>query len=141
MKSYIFHYRKEKTKEGEIVYRPVAYVHLKGKDGNWYLFDPYIDSGADISLLTRSDCNLLGYELKNGQERRISGVSGGIIRTYIHQVLLRIGEIELTAEVAFAELEQVPRLLGRKDIFNRFQINFDEEELKIHFTPKEKQVE
>jgi len=37
MKSYIFHYRKEKTKEGEIVYRPVAYVHLKGRDGNWYL--------------------------------------------------------------------------------------------------------
>ena len=141
MKSYIFHYRKEKTKEGEIVYRPVAYVHLKGKDGNWYLFDPYIDSGADLCLFTRSDCNLLGYELKEGRERLIGGVSGGLIRTYIHQVLLRIGEIELTAEVAFAELEEVPRLLGRKDIFNRFQINFDEEELKIYFTPKEKEVE
>jgi len=78
--------------------------------------------------------------LKEGRERLIGGVSGGLIRTYIHQVLLRIGEIELMAEVAFAELEEVPRLLGRKDIFNRFQVNFDEEELKIHFTPKEKGV-
>ncbi|MBU1261725.1 hypothetical protein KKH56_07000 [bacterium] len=137
MKSYIFHYRKEKTREGEIVYRPVAYIHLKAKDGNWYLFDPYIDSGADLSLFTRSDCSLLGHELKKGREKLIGGVSGGLIRTYIHQVLLKIGETELTTEIAFAEIEEVPRLLGRKSIFNHFQINFDEKELKIHFTPTE----
>ncbi|MEW6103308.1 MAG: hypothetical protein AB1630_05755 [bacterium] len=42
MKSYIFYYRKEKTKEGEIIYRPVAYVHLKGKDGKGISLTPIL---------------------------------------------------------------------------------------------------
>lgn len=82
------------------------------------------------------DCSLLGYDLEKGREKPIGGVSGALIRTYVHQIPLRIGKTEFQAEVAFAEIENVPRLLGRKDIFERFRILFDERELRVYFSPR-----
>jgi hypothetical protein len=86
MKKYTYKYRKEKTRTGEIVYRPVAHVYLRGKDNNFYLFDIYIDSGADMSLFNRSDCSLLGYDLEEGIEKFFGGIGGNLIRTFVHQV-------------------------------------------------------
>ena len=97
------------------------------------MFDGYVDSGADISLFTRSDCTLLGYKLEEGKEKLIGGVSGTLIRTFIHQVPIKIGNTKIEAEVAFAEIENVPRLIGRKTIFEKFQILFDEKKLKVYF--------
>ena len=136
MIQYTFDYRKERTRDGEIVYRPVVYLYLRGKDNNLYLFDAYIDSGADISLFTKTDCALLGHKLEKGEEKLIGGIGGGLIRTFVHKVPVRIGEIEFEARIAFAVLEEIPRLLGRADIFKRFQLLFDESILKVYFTSK-----
>ena len=133
MKRYVFRYRKERTRTGEIVWRPVLYLHLKSCDKNFYLFDAYIDSGADISLFTKSDCELLGYNLDEGKERFIGGISGTLIRTYEHKVQVKLGEVEFGAKIAFAELDEVPRLLGRKSFLKKFKILFDEENKVVYF--------
>ena len=138
MISYTFDYRKEKTREGEIIYRPAIYVYLRSTKKNWYLFDAYLDSGADLSLFTRSDCEFLGHNLSKGKKRFIGGISGGLIRVFVHKVPLKIGEIVINAEIAFAEIEEVPRLIGRKTIFPCFRICFDEDDLKFSLFYKKK---
>ncbi len=130
---YTFGYRKETARVEKEIYRPIASVYLRGRDDNWYLFYPYVDSGADISLFTRTDSELLGYELEDGKERLIGGIVGGLMKVYVHAILMRIGEEEFETRIGFAEREEVPRLLGRMNIFPKFQICFDEKELKVHF--------
>lgn len=46
-----FDYRQE-TARGETVFRPVARVILQHQD-NTVIFFPYIDSGADVTLIPR----------------------------------------------------------------------------------------
>ncbi|RZN66502.1 MAG: hypothetical protein EF807_08385 [Candidatus Methanolliviera hydrocarbonicum] len=133
---YLFKYRKERAKIEKEVYRPVAGVYLKGSDGNWYLFYPYIDSGADISLFTKTDCELLGYNLEEGKEHLVGGVSG-LLRIFMHDIPMKIGEDVFNAKVGFADREEVPRLLGRMGIFKRYEVCFDEKDLIVHFIKEE----
>jgi len=45
MTEYTFKYRKEKTQDGEIIYRPVIYFELQSSTNDWYLYDRYIRKG------------------------------------------------------------------------------------------------
>ena len=46
---------------------------------------------------------------------------------------MRIGDMELEPRVAWALIEETPPLLGRLDIFDKFNITFKEKEGKIIF--------
>jgi len=59
----------------------------------------------------------------------MAGIARITIPTYLHKVLVRIGDIEFKATIAFADSDEVPRLIGRLDFFRRFKITFDEEAL------------
>ncbi|NLF87223.1 hypothetical protein GX563_00200 [Candidatus Bathyarchaeota archaeon] len=52
---------------------------------------------------------------------------------------MKIGDIELNVKAAFADSDEVPRLLGRTDIFPHFKITFNEQKLEITFQTQEKQ--
>jgi hypothetical protein len=67
---------------------------------------------------------LIGIDIEKGQEADFGGVSAHKIKTYIHNVDLKIEEYELSVRVAFASDDIPPNLLGRIDIFNRFDIQF-----------------
>lgn len=132
MKRYAFKYVKELTKRGTI-HRSIAHVHLQSKEGGWFLFYPYVDSGADVSLFTRSDADLLNLELREGEYRPIMGIGRVMLPTYIHKVHMKIGDLQFNANVAFANSDEVPRLIGRKTIFQKFKITFDEANLQTVF--------
>lgn len=102
-------------------------------NSSWHLFRPYVDSGADLTLLKRSDCDNLGYDLTTGALRLIGGISKTLVKTYVHQIQMRLGEIQFLCRVAFAEIDAVPRLLGRLDVFHRFRICFEEAKRETHF--------
>ena len=53
--------------------------------------------------------------------------------TYIHKVKTKIGETLLDVSVAFADSDEIPRLLGRTDVFKHFRITFDEANLQTIF--------
>jgi len=133
LKRFIFKYVTERTRLGEVVNRPIVHVYIKSKDDKWYLFYPYVDSGADTSLFTKSDCELLGLDLYEGTYRSMAGIVRITIPTYLHKVLVRIGDTEFKATIAFADSDEVPRLIGRLDFFRRFKITFDEKELVTIF--------
>lgn len=126
IKKYIFDYDTEILETGKKKRFPVAIIHLQGKDKRWYRFQPYLDTGADMSLLTRLDAEILGLKFKQSKEKLIGGVGGGLVKTFIHPVNLKIGETISRVPMAFADSDETPRLLGRRGVFSRFYICFNE---------------
>ena len=126
MTVFSFPYLEGKTKDGTSVFRPWVRIHLQGADGDWSAFQLYADAGADITLLRSTDCQILGYQLEAGEMRLMSGVCSGLIRTFIHELPLRLGTEEFPCRVAFAERADVPRLLGRQQVFQCFKVCYDD---------------
>ena len=56
-----FKYKKEVDSDHAEVWRPVADVWFKANANNWIELHPYIDSGADITLVPYSFGKLLGF--------------------------------------------------------------------------------
>ncbi|MCW4047250.1 MAG: retroviral-like aspartic protease family protein [Candidatus Bathyarchaeota archaeon] len=132
MRRYIFKYTPEPTRTG-IIHRPTARILLQSTKNEWYAFRVYIDSGADISLFTKTDAKLLGLDLYKGEYRPIIGIGKTLIPAYTHKVKMKIEETTLNVNASFADSDEVPRLLGRTDIFKHFKIIFNEQNLEVIF--------
>ena len=92
-----------------------------------------VDSGADTTLLTREDARLLGIDLYKGEKVPVSGILKGTIDGYEHTLNVRIASKIFKAAVIFSDSNETPRLLGRKDIFEKFRVCFDETKRKTYF--------
>lgn len=132
-----FRYEKEKSDLLGAIYRPVAEVYFKDRDGSPLVSFMYIDSGADITLIPRALGEILGLELAESEIREIRGVGSARVPMIVRKVWLKIGEHEFEARIAWALEEGVPPLLGRLDIFNRFDVHFKEQDRIIEFAPRE----
>ncbi len=97
----------------------------------------YIDSGADVSIMMRSFGELFGHEVKKGKKIRLKGVGPAHINAYIHKMEILIGEDAVPVEVAIAEDDSVPNILGRKHIFDIFEITFNNKEQHTSFLKKD----
>jgi len=92
---------------------------------------------ADTSLFARSDASLLDLDLYKGEYSPVAGIGKAMMPAYTHDVKMRIGEAVLDVEVAFVDSDEVPRLLGRRGVFEHFRITFDEANLQTIFEPYE----
>ena len=86
-----------------------------------------------MTLLREAGCQLFGYELNAGKLQWMGGGCAGLIRTFVHQIFFRLGTEMLACPVAFAEKADVPRLLGRAGIFERFQVCYDDAQRVTRF--------
>ena len=126
-----YKFQKEKSSLG-LVYRPVAEVKLE-VDGNVIEVAMYIDSGADVTMIPLRFGKALGFkQIPSDIIYEVRGISGGV--PYIlKSVNLILNRHKLNVKIAWALIEEVPLLLGRKDIFNRFKIIFNEKQGYIDF--------
>lgn len=134
----IFKYRKEEGTTDSIVYRPVADVEFKSKNNEWIELNPYIDSGADVTLFPLSFGRLLGLTIDGEEIKELKGVGGSTIAVVFKVIPIRIDEREFKVKVAWCLKEEVPALLGRKDIFDHFHVQFKQDEKVIEFKETEK---
>jgi hypothetical protein len=89
----------------------------------------YVDSGADITLIPLSVGDLIGLRrLKQDKLRRIMGVGKSSIPINVKTISMRIGPMSFRARVAWSQVEEVPLLLGRTDVFRKFSVTFREKE-------------
>ena len=86
-----------------------------------------------MSLFTKTDAKLLGLNLYKGEYRPIIGIGKTLIPAYTHKVKMKIEETTLNVHTSFADSDEVPRLLGRTDIFKHFKITFNEQNLETIF--------
>lgn len=128
-----FSYREEESKVFGKIYRPIADIYFKDKFGNELVSFMYIDSGADIILIPRQFGETLGLELKNDKIEEVGGIGNNKVPIVIKEAMIRIGEKELKAKIAWALIEEVPPLLGRIDVFDNFDVIFKQKNKKIIF--------
>ena len=93
-----------------------------------------VDSGAVYTILSIDDAQRIGIDWERGRQQMIVVGDGSFIPTYIHDLTLRIGEFEITAPIGFSERLGVGfNLLGRKGIFDQFQVCFNDHIRKVTF--------
>ena len=120
-----FPYRKEKSSTFGVIFRPVAKVILEDEFDQWL----YVDSGADITLIPLSVGDLIGLRRsKQDKLQRIMGVGKSSVPIILKTTSMRIGSMSFRARVAWSQVEEVPPLLGRTDVFRKFSVTFREKE-------------
>lgn len=132
----VFAWRRRNTRHFGEQWVPFAEVHLKSRSGRWYTFSVQVDTGAVISVVSRSVGELLGHPAADGERIELAGVDAPARRYFVQQIPTRIGDMsEFQMRVAVAEHEDVPNLLGRLDVLDRHQIDFDAslEETRLTF--------
>lgn len=123
MKYFFFPYKHVRSDIFGKVSIPVAKIVLQGVDEIGV--DVIVDSGAVVSIFPRSLCDLLGLNFEKGVDTSVRTATGEKIDIRIHRVKMRIGNFDFDARTAFTENENIPYVLGRLDIFDKFEIKFE----------------
>jgi hypothetical protein len=125
-------FRDEKSSLGNLL-RPIAEVILE-KDSSAVGMPMYIDSGADISMIPFRFGRALGFrQEENDVIRELKGVGGASVPYILKGVTLVLNGKKLNIKIAWALVEEVPMLMGRMDIFDKFRVIFDERNGWIDF--------
>ncbi len=125
-------FKEEESSLGRIL-RPVADVVLERNKFRVEI-PMYIDSGADISMIPFRFGRALGFKQERADIiREIKGISGAGVPYIIKEVTLLLNGKRLKVKIAWALVEEVPMLMGRMDIFDKFRIVFDKKKGWIDF--------
>ncbi|MCS4541449.1 MAG: retroviral-like aspartic protease family protein [Euryarchaeota archaeon] len=126
-----FSFKREKSGIFGLIPRPVARIILIN-DKNQVPELVYVDSGADVTLISKSVGELLGFKIEaNDKIEEIKGIGERGIPIVIKKVGIKIGGKTIDARVAWSLIEEVPLLLGRVDIFKLFDITFEKEKKTV----------
>ena len=127
-----FDYRQERLRIGEVILRPVAKVYLLRYEDEWIAEYFYVDSGADYTLIPYRMGRFLGLEKTASEIKEIGGI-GGVIAVRFAVVPMRIEGHQFDCTIAWAQIEQVPLLLGRESVFDCFDVTFQQRKRKTIF--------
>ncbi|MGB2986351.1 MAG: DUF5677 domain-containing protein [Phycisphaerae bacterium] len=132
----VHRWRRLPTKHFGEVWVPLAHIQLQGNDGKLHALALQVDSGAVVSLLARSVADLLKLDLESGDRVELSSVGAPPTVAYVHSIESVFAEtIRYTVRYAIATVENVPNLLGRLDVFDHLQIDFDASLTETRITP------
>ncbi len=96
----------------------------------------FVDSGATFSVLTVGEAARVGIDWQSGRRQMIVVGDGSYIPTYIHNLPVQIGDVQITVPIGFSERLGVGfNLLGRTGVFNHFEICFNDHARKVTFQP------
>jgi len=94
----------------------------------------FVDSGAAFTILSVHDMKRMEIEWRRGRQQMIMVGDGGFIPVYFHDLSIQIDKWEVTAPVGFSEHLGVGfNILGRKGIFDQFQVCFNDHIRKVTF--------
>lgn len=99
--------------------------------------DAYVDSGAFYSIFSIQEADLIGIDYKKGKQGSALVGDGNMIPVYFHSLPITIGNISFKATIGFSPRLGIGfNLLGRKDVFERFIVIFDDVKKIITFLPR-----
>jgi hypothetical protein len=104
----------------------------------WFLQkEIVVDTGASITMFPKAVAVALGLDLKAGDEVTLVGVSGSEMSAWVHWIEIQFigpgGEALEPIEVraAFPDNNEVPSLLGRRDVLQKIEVVFQDEGFEI----------
>ncbi len=117
---------------------PVVPIEVRAKK-RWRRIFAYVDSGAAYSILTVATARRLGLMRIKARRLAVTTSGGQTQKISLHRLWVRLAGQRLS--ITFG----VPRgfdldfnLLGRRDLFERFQITFDDKNGLLTLTPNRK---
>src|SRR3990167_11062679 len=91
------------------------------------------DTGADVSSLPASAASKLGIDLQKCPKIPMSGFEGSTISVYKSKIKIRFNKKSITIPCVFHPNDDIPILLGRAGILDRFTIFLDGKKKEITF--------
>lgn len=117
---------------------PIVPLELKGPSG-WKEIMAYVDSGASFSIFSVNEALRLGIDYARGKEMMITVGDGSSIPVFLHRLSARISHVLFKATIGFSPRLGVGfNLLGRKDVFARFDVTFSDSRHMVTFSPRPK---
>lgn len=112
---------------------PIIPLKVKGED-EWIIYDAFVDSGAGYSIFQSDVAEDLNLKLEDGKKEYVTIGDGSLIIVYTHRLEIQIGDEEFNAMIGFSRRLGIGfNIIGRKDIFERFKVCFDEKEKVVEF--------
>ncbi|PJA55671.1 hypothetical protein CO165_02325 [Candidatus Roizmanbacteria bacterium CG_4_9_14_3_um_filter_33_18] len=126
-----FPYQYKQIEFGKVFnpYIPVSVRARWGWQNLWFL----VDSGADTTMLTLSLANQLGLNINKNKRSRLFGIGEKSVIAYPGKIDLKFKNVIISARCYFIDTEDSTLLLGRLDIFDKFNIFFDSTNQKVVF--------
>ena len=114
----------------------LPYIPISLKIGKqWRKFWTFVDSGSTFSIFKTSEIEDLNFDYKSGKLFNVQIGDGNFIPVYIHKLKLSLNDYEFRATIGFSEKLGVEfNLLGRKDIFEIFDVTFSDSRKEITFS-------
>ena len=91
------------------------------------------DTGADVTSLPASAAEKLGIDLDKCPKLPMSGYEGSTVLVYRSQISIAFNKKAFVIPCVFNPNEEVPILLGRAGVFNRFYIILDGKRKQVDF--------
>lgn len=91
-----------------------------------------VDSGSDTIVLPSHFAPIIDVDLTQVTPVTLEGVGGNTVDAYPGKITLKIGSVTFPANCYFLEGNQTP-LLGRKDLWSKFTLVFDNQTHKVIF--------
>ena len=116
------------------IFNPLVNLSVKAKWGwqpLWFL----VDSGADTTMMTLQLGLKLGLSANQEQQTSLFGIGKKRLPAYPGKISLKLGEYEIQTRVYFIKAVESTLLLGRLDIFDRFNITFNSQTQHVVFQP------
>ena len=130
--TFTFPYKYKTIDEGRIL-NPRILLPLKTSTGwidIWFL----LDTGADTTMLTLSTAKEYGLHYDLRQKTKLFGIGEMSIFAYAGIIELKLGQnYKLRVRCYFIDAEDSTLLLGRLDIFDKFNITFNSSKNQIIF--------
>lgn len=121
-------------------YLPIIPLKIKGESG-WLIYNAFVDSGAGYSVFQSDVAEDLNLELEGGTKQYVTVGDGLLIIIYIHRLDVQIGAEAFEAEIGFSRQLGIGfNIIGRRNVFDRFKICFNEEQKLIEFHEKSGEV-
>ena len=116
---------------------PIIPISLT-ENGKLIQMRAYVDTGASYSLFHAKVAEILGLDVEKGILYELVVGDGDILKVYLHSVTISLAGKEFKVTIGFSKNIGVGfNILGRKDIFDKFIICFNEKDKEISFTPRE----
>ena len=112
---------------------PTIIVEVLTKDG-FRSFNFIFDTGADCTILPRYLSKIVGVDLSACKIVQSYGLKNEPVKVFVAKITIRIAKLEFPIRCLFTEDDSTSLLLGRMDIFSRFNITFDNKHKKIRLS-------
>lgn len=99
----------------------------------------YVDSGASLSVFSIKEAVRLGLDRRSGRKATITVGDGSFVTIHLHRLSVKIGHSHLKATIGFSPRLSV-NLIGRKDIFEFFDITFSDKDKIVSFYPRKASI-